>query len=407
MSLPHPFLPLQNTLIVELGTGYVAPLASMYLGFLGATVIKIENRDNPDFMRGDLRSGPGLSPSFIDANRGKRSVVINAKTKPGLELMKALVSRADIFLENLGSGVVSRLGFGFPAVRALNDKIVMVSMQGLGAAISNSTTLGQNLPPLIGLTHLWNLSDADKPVGSQLFHPDYFAGLQCAALALIALGDSRRTGKAHRIDCAQAEVAASLLGPQYLACQINGAVAPLGNIDLSAAPSGCYPCKGEDVWVYINVRDDRQWAKMAKRLSEDGNVVDERYDSLLGRLRGRSNLDERLRKWTSQHTASAILADLKSDGITCCHVQDVNDLECDARFAFNDFTWRMEHQGFAPIVVPGMPLQISGNRIRADRTCPGFGEHTRLVLREQLGMDDADVDALIAERVIEDHGRQS
>lgn len=402
MSSGSPSLPLSGISVVEIGTGYVAPLAAMYLRFLGASVIKVENRANPDFMRGDLRKGPGLAPSFIDANRGKKSVSINAKAPAGRELIRQLIMRADIFLENLGAGVIERLGFGYTALAETHGQLIMLSLQGLGANVRNSTTLGQNLPPLIGLTHLWNHAGVVKPVGSQLFHPDYFAGVYSAVLALAALEHRGRSGRGCFIDCAQAEVAASLLAPSYLDSAVNaGGPRAIGNQDPTSVPSGCYPCDEGGSWIYINARDDDQWSRLETLLARSGRPFDAKYRSLLHRLRHRAGIDRVMRDWTRRQDGRSLQAQLKSSRIDSEFVQVPDDLKGDPRFAYGDFTRRLEHAGFPLIEVPGMPLRLSGAEADDGHLCPGYAEHTRDVLRDLLNCSEEVIAGLIGDGVIE------
>jgi benzylsuccinate CoA-transferase BbsF subunit len=394
--------PLAGLRVVEFGTGYVAPVASMLLRLLGAEIVKIEHRQNPDFMRGDVRTGAGLNPSFLDVNRGKLSVAVDAKSERGRALVLGLLKGSDVLVENLGGGAMRRLGFSYPAVRAVKDNIVMASLQGLGADIEHSTTLGQNIPPLIGLTYLWNHPNAKKPVGSQLFHPDYFAGVFSAALILAALDHRRRTGNGHFIDAAQAEVAGSLLGPWYLACDMNKTMPqPLGNGGSRGVPAGCYSCKGDDAWCVIVIRHDADWQALKTAVGAADWAEDKRYASIIGRLRNRDALEQALGAWTRTQSAPDLMTKLQGLGIPCGVVQHVAALNKDPHLASQNFLQPLDQTDVTPTMVGGIPLAFDGDRIDATERCPVIGEHTAHVLKDWLRLQPDEIARLAAERVIE------
>jgi crotonobetainyl-CoA:carnitine CoA-transferase CaiB-like acyl-CoA transferase len=394
--------PLQGRRVVEFGTGYVAPVASMYLRLLGAEIVKIEHRQNPDFMRGDVRAGTGLMASFLDVNRGKRSVAIDAKTDSGRALVLGLLERSDVLVENFGGGAMRRLGLSYPSVRAVKGDIVMASLQGLGADVEHSTTLGQNIPPLIGLTYLWNHPGAERPVGSQLFHPDYFAGVYGAALILAALDHRRRTGSGHFIDSAQAEVAASLLGPWYLACETNNvSPRPVGNSGLRGVPAGCYRCKGDDEWCVIVIRDDADWRALKSVIGAAAWIGQKHFDSIIGRLRNRDALERELGAWTRTQSAWDLMTKLQGQGVPCGTVQQVVDLVKDGQLNSQGFIRPLDQLEANRTMVGGIPLAFDGADIDATERCPMIGEHTVSVLKEWLELQPDEIERLRADRVID------
>lgn len=217
-------LPLKDIRVVEFTTGIVGPMLGRLLAEFGAESIKVETRKRPDFSRGPTPDRINKGVSFSDNSRSKKGITVNVAHPDGHRLIQKLIEISDIVVENFSAGTMSRLGLDYPRIKEINPAIIMISLQGLGATESHSVTFGQNIPPMVGLTYLWNHSGATKPVGSQLFYPDYFAGIQGACAVLAALDYRRRTGKGQHIDAAQAEVAAALLGPYYLDSAVNGRV---------------------------------------------------------------------------------------------------------------------------------------------------------------------------------------
>jgi crotonobetainyl-CoA:carnitine CoA-transferase CaiB-like acyl-CoA transferase len=284
----------------------------------------------------------------------------------------------------------------------VKDDIVMASLQGLGADVEHSTTLGQNLPPLIGLTYLWNLPGAERPVGSQLFHPDYFAGIYSAALILAALDHRRRTGSGHFIDSAQAEVAASLLGPWYLACETNERMPrPVGNGGLRGVPAGCFPCKGDDEWCVIIVRDDADWKAFKTAAGSNDWIGQASYNSIIGRLRSRETIEREIGAWTRTQSAPELVQRLQGQGVPSGVVQRVAALLNDGQLGGQRFIRKLDQPQIDRTLVAGVPLTFDGADIDMTEPCPIIGEHTASVLKDWLDLRHDEIAQLEKERVIE------
>jgi benzylsuccinate CoA-transferase BbsF subunit len=251
---PQPTLPLEGLRVVEFTTGIVGPTLGRFLAEFGAETIKVETSKRPDFSRGPAPHAINKGISFSDNSRSKKGFQLNVSSPEGHEIALRLIKISDIIVENFSAGVMQRLGLDYPSVAAVNPSVIMISLQGLGATERHSVTFGQNIPPMIGLTYLWNHPGASKPVGSELFYPDYYAGIHGACAVLAALDYRRRTGVGQYIDAAQAEAAAALLGPYYLDAAVNGrSIRPSGNRVSYAAPHDCYRCAGDDSWCVIAV----------------------------------------------------------------------------------------------------------------------------------------------------------
>ena len=224
-------LPLEKVKVLSFGTGGVVPDAGKIFGELGADVIKIESKDNLDFMR---TIGPDINniAGFNEANRSKRSFGVNLKTEKGKKIVRKLIMVADILLENFRGGVMPSLGFGYEKVRKLNPKIIYVSSQGFGGGgpYSEFQAYGPMLSAASGMLSIWAQPDDPYPVGSNSPLPDHMASKHVVVAALAALDYRRRTGKGQFIDMAQTEVAVSLIGEHYLDYTFNNRIAkPMGN----------------------------------------------------------------------------------------------------------------------------------------------------------------------------------
>jgi crotonobetainyl-CoA:carnitine CoA-transferase CaiB-like acyl-CoA transferase len=255
---------------------------------------------------------------------------------------------------------------------------------------------------LIGLTYLWNLPGAERPVGSQLFHPDYFAGIYSAALILAALDHRRRTGSGHFIDSAQAEVAGSLLGPWYLACATNKNMPrPVGNGGLRGVPAGCFPCRGDDEWCVVIVRDDADWKGFKAVVGPTDWMGQTRYDSIVGRLRNREALELEIAAWTRAQSARQLMQRLQDKGIPAGVVQRVAGLLHDGQLGEQGFIRTLDQPQIDRTLLAGVPLTFGGFDIHLSEPCPVIGEHTASTLKDWLNLQPDEIIELERERVIE------
>jgi benzylsuccinate CoA-transferase BbsF subunit len=385
-------LPLDGIRVLEFGTGYVGPVLCQQLADFGADVIKVETQHRLDFMR--------PYTSFYDVNRNKRSVLLDAKGAEGYEIAVRLVQRSDVVVENLSAGAMHRLKLDYQSLLVHRPDVIMISLQGLGATEERSTTFGQNIPPFAGLTYLWNHPDAPRPVGSQLFHPDYFGGLQGACAVMAALDHRRRTGQGQYIDAPQVAMAGALIGPAYLDWTVNGEVArPQGNRGLGA-PQGCYPCRGEDRWCVIAVENDEQWGALVEALDAPAWSTDARFAAMDGRHRHADELDAHLAAWTGERTPEEVCARLRHAGVPCGPVYDTRDVVQDPHLNARGFLVRVQHPGGGELMHGGPPAHLSETPAAIRRPAPTLGQHTAEVLMEVLGLSQAEVDRLQEARAL-------
>jgi len=274
---------LEGILVLELGTGVAVPDGIRLLAELGASVIKLESSDSPDFVR-TIAAEKNSSAGFNETNRNKLSFGVDLTKEKGKEIVKKLIAMADVFGENLRGGVGKNLGLDYESVRQIKPDIIYISSQGFGGGGPHSDypAYGPMLSSGSGMLSIWKHPDDPYPVGSNSPLPDHMASKQEAIAILAALDYRRRTGKGQFIDMAQTEVAAALIGESYLEYTMNKREPqPKGNRCPYAAPHGVYPCDGMDNWVAISVFTDEEWHKFVVAVGNPTWASDPKFSSLL------------------------------------------------------------------------------------------------------------------------------
>ena len=294
-SIPEPAPPLAGVRVMDFGIGAVGVEVGRRLAEYGAEVIKIESRAYPDFMR--TVTGGEFSPSFVSSSRSKLGFGANAQTPEGRDLLLRLAAHSDVVIENNSTGTMDDLGLAFADLAGVNPGIVMVSSQLMGSRGSWADWRGYGPTGQGpgGLLHLWNYADRDDPAGSASIYPDHYAGCLGAVGALGALvGRARGTNEGLHVEVAQVEAVAGSLA-DLLAAEGHtpGSVVPLGNRSEQGAPWGLYPCAGEEQWVAITCRDDRDWRALRAAMGEPAWAADPALDDAATRRTRADELDER------------------------------------------------------------------------------------------------------------------
>ena len=387
--------PLDGIRVIEFTTGIVGPNVGRLLAEFGAETIKVETIKRPDFSRGPAPDRINKSFGFADNSRSKKGFRLDVSRPQGRDIALRLIKISDVVVENFSAGVMQRLGLDYPRVCEANPSIIMISLQGLGATEKHSVTFGQNIPPMIGLTYLWNHPGAAKPIGSELFYPDYYAGIHGACAVLAALDFRRRTGQGQYIDAAQAEAAAALLGPYYLESAVNSREPQaIGNEAVYAAPHGCYRCAGDDSWCVIAVSTEEEWRSFCAVLGDPAWTADRHFSTGPSRVRNRTELDRRVEEWTVRQDAYELMERLQTAGVAAGVVQNTAQLTNDPHLNARGFISRTEHPEMGQLLHGGLPLKLSSTPGTVRSHAPLLGEHNHYVLSDLLGLDRHEIEEL-------------
>jgi len=377
---------LSGVRVVALEQAVSAPLCTRHLADLGADVIKLERPPDGDFARRYDSVVKGQSAHFVWLNRGKRSVELDVGTPAGKRVMSALLSKADVFVHNLGPGAVDRLGFSWQEIHSRWPSLISCAISGYGpdgpySARKAFDLLLQGEAGVLAVT-----GTADQPAKVGVSIADICSGMYALSAIMAALYDRHRTGEGRRIEISMFESLAEWMTvPVYY--QIYSGQAPLreGMRHSVIAPYGPYRA-GDGGLVNLGVQNEAQWRRLCERVLEKPDLLtDPRFAGNELRVRNRLDLEPLIEDVLSRWTSAEIEARLAAADIPYGHVNTVAELVEHQQLAARD-RW-LEIDSEAGLVrALAHPFNISGLS-QARGAVPRFGEHTSEVMAE-LGIEE-------------------
>ena len=413
-------LPLSGIRVVDLSRVFAMPYAGAYLADLGAEVIKVDccqaqfvdttrtlNGPYPDNDPGELyweRAG-----TFQTLNRGKRSITLDLRSGDAIGILKQLVSVSDIVLENFTPRVMQRFGLDYANLRAVKPDLIMVSNTGYGHSgpWSNFGAMATALEPTHGTGAFMGyldpgpdgrLHDGGIPNKMGNSYTDFLASWTAQLAVIASLIHRSRTGKGMWVDLAMYQVGSSFIGEGILDFAFNGRrTRRMGNRDHTMSPHGCYPCLGQDEWVTIAVRDDRDWEAFCQALGQPSLAGDSRFAHPTARHGHQDELDEIISRWTSTQSQYQVMEALQSAGIPAGPVLNAKALLADPQYRARGFFQPADHAdetGLGRKEYVGRGWSLSESPINPIRPAPMLGEANDYVLSRMLCLNDEEIQRL-------------
>jgi benzylsuccinate CoA-transferase BbsF subunit len=385
---------LEGVRILDFTSLLAGPIAPMFLGLLGAEVIKVESRTRLDGLRRPpyAYEDPNSSPVFNSLNLNKLCVQLNLKEPAARELALRLVSVSDAVVENMRPGVMERLGLGYGRLRQANPGIVMVSGSKGGQAGPESAYPGYApvFNSLSGLGHLTGYPDA--PPSELRDSIDARVGATSAFAVLTGLFHRRRTGEGGHIDLSANEALTMFSGEALMDYAMNGRVQHRrGNREPGMAPHGCYRCQGDDAWLTIAVENETEWQALCRAAGREDWASNPRFADQLLRGKNQDALDELVQEWTAKHTPEEAARILQAAGVAAAPSMSSRDLSQDPHLKARGVWQEIEHPVLGAQTVQGPPWKLSETPPTIRSAAPVIGQHNHHVLVELLGVPPEDV----------------
>lgn len=393
--------PLDGVRVLDLTRVVAGPYCSMFLGDLGADVVKVEQPGGGDDTRG---WGPpfagGESAYFLCINRNKRSLTLDLKSKRAVELLRQLVKVADVVIENFRPGTMERLGLGELDLRKLNPRLIYASLTGFGADGPMSDWPGYDLIVQAwgGLMSITGEPDGE-PVKVGVAIIDLVAGLMLGKAITAALFAREKIGVGQRVDTSllEAEVASLInVGSNYLV----GGKAPTrwGNAHPNIVPYQSF--KTADGYLVIGVASEVIWKRFCQAIGRADLADDVRYANNSQRVENRAELVALLESTFFQRSNESWFKLLTDAEVPCAPVQSIDQVFRAPQVLHRKMRVEVDHPTAGKVCMAGVPVKFSVTPASVRLPPPLLGEHSGEILRQWLGMSAAAIDELKREKII-------
>ena len=372
--------PLDGIRVLDLTQMISGPMATMILGDQGADVIKVEPPGIGDLTRAMGGRKRGMSPTFAVANRNKRSVVINLKEPRGVALIKRMVAKADVFVQNFRPGAAERMGVGYEAMREIRRELIYVSISGFGEAgpYVHKRTYDPVIQALSGLMSI-QADETGRPRMIRVIVPDKVTALTAAQAITAAIVARLRTGKGQHVRLAMLDAVVAFIWPESMPAYTfvgsePAAVRPAGTRDLVFQTT--------DGYITAAANSDSEWAGLARTLGRPEWIEDARFKNPADRIR---NADVRLdltAEIIRTKSSAEWLTALDAAEVPCAPIQTRAELLTDPQVAANGLIVESEHPHAGRMRQPRPAARFEETPAGLHRFAPTLGKDTEAVLEE-------------------------
>jgi crotonobetainyl-CoA:carnitine CoA-transferase CaiB-like acyl-CoA transferase len=395
--------------IIELGSGAAGPIATRYFVEHGATVLRVESRSRPDFLRvyalgPDNPHGLEGAPMYDGLNVGKLNVTLNLKHPDSVALVKRLVVEwADAVAENYAPRAMKGFGLDYDTLARIKPDLVMISacLNGQTGPHKDYPGFGGQGAALSGYNWLTGWPDLE-PVGPYATITDSLAPRYVAAALAAGLHYRARTGRGVYLDLSQVEAGTWTLAPWLVAAQVDGIFGVRdGNRSPRAVPHGAFPCADEgdlgDRWVAIACWTDAEWACLAEIIGLDDPSLSS-FDARRARV---DDVEAAVAAWTRDKTRADVARLLQAEGIEAVPIQDFGDVHDDEQLAAREHFVALHHPYMGPGRYERNGFRLSEAPSGYDRAGPTLGQDNDTVIRELLGHSEEEHEQLHADGAVE------
>ncbi len=394
-------MPLEGMRVLDLSRILAGPFCSMMLGDMGAEIIKVENPKGGD----DTRSWPpfyegGESSYFQSVNRSKKSLTLDLKAEEGKKILRGLVEKSDILIQNFRPGAIERLGFGYEECDALNPRLIYASISGYGQSGPNWQRPAYD----ILLQAEGGLMSITGPDGS----PGFKTGIAIADLTtalfaiqgiLLAVIAREKTGRGQFIDQAIQDGQAALMS--HAAGNYFGTGTPpgrMGNRHPSICPYRDFTCS--DGSLIVAAANDNLWDRFARAIGREDLADDPRWAENPDRVEGRDELEKEIDKTMAAKTRAEWAKIISDGGVPCGPVKDISEITEDPQVLHREMVVEVKHAKTGTLRMMGIPIKLSDTPGAITLPPPLLGEHTDEILCNLLDFSGEEVESLREKGVV-------
>jgi crotonobetainyl-CoA:carnitine CoA-transferase CaiB-like acyl-CoA transferase len=395
--------------IVDFTQFEAGPSCTESLAWLGAEVVKIENPLTGDPGRRLAPGKPDNDPwYFHQFNANKKSLTLDLKSQRGLEIVRELLKKADVTIENMAPGTIERLGLGYDEVKKINPGIIYCQVKGFGTGSPYEKNLAFDMIAQAAGGPTSVTGEAGQaPVKPGPSFGDTGTGMLMAISILGALYKRAQTGQGRRLQVAMQDAMIHYMRVPFSRTQLSGKAPPRGGSSRSAqgglVPSALYPCKpggpNDYVYVFCSRGNADHWQRLLKAIGREDLKGDEHYETQNARSQRAAEVDEIISAWTREHNKEDAMRIIGEAGVPAGAVFDTAELMADASLAERGIMQTIEHPTTGKVKMPAWPVRFDGRPAKV-KPSPLLGQHNADVLAGWLGMSDGDIDGLKADGII-------
>ena len=385
--------PLKGVTVLDLTQIYNGPYATFLMAQAGASVIKIEPKTGENLRgRGDLG---GVAYPFSMLNSNKKPITLDLKTLKGKDLLREMVAKADILIENFSPGVMDRLGLGADELQKINPRLIYGSSSGYGTdgPYRNYPAMDLVMQAMCGVLNSTGYPD-QPPVKSGAALCDFFAGIHLFSAIMLAMYDRERTGRGRQVEVSMQDATFFSLGSNYGMYQARGDAAPerTGNRHggLGVAPYNCYPARNG--YVVVNAPADHHWKAILEVIGRQDLQDDERLKTRPARVAHFELVDELLENWSRTRDRDEVADAMLAKGIPCAPVRNLKEVLNDRNMLERGSLQPMDHPTLGRVNMPSTPLNLVGlPRLPLEPNLP-LGAMNAAIYGDWLGHSAEDIE---------------
>ncbi len=393
---------LDDLCIVDLTRVIAGPFGTTLLGDMGARIIKIELPGRGDDARYGYPSVEGVPIAFLALNRNKKGITLDLRKPAGAELLRKLVQRADVVVENFAAGTMDNWGLGYTALAAINPRLIYAALSGFGQSgpYAGRTSYDIIAQAMGGLMAMTGFADGPPLRGGGALG-DFIGGTFLALGVLCALHHRDRTGKGQMVDVSNMDAIFSMLDNWPTLHGVTGKLPPrTGNRHPFTVPYDCFRAK--DGWVVVGVGNSQLFRALMAAMGMPELGRDPRFKSPAARLERHDEVNQLVADWVKDRSVDEVIQAFGPEGanVPCAPVMTMDRLLADPHLRARGMVVELEHAKLGRIPMSGVPFKLSESPGAIDHLGPELGQHNDEVYRGMLGLSDEDISQLQAAGVI-------
>lgn len=397
----NPHGPLSGVTVIDLGQIYNGPYCTFLMAMAGARVIKVEPRGGENLRRRAKVGGAAVPFAMLNSN--KEFISLDLKTSRGKALIREMIAKSDVLIENFSQGAMERLGLGYEALKLINPGLVYASGSGYGRTgpMKNYPAMDIAVQAMSGLMSINGFEDR-PPVKVGPAVADFFGGVHLYAAVVSALYERQTTGEGRLVEVSMMEsVYPSLASNLGLYYATKGKVsARTGNRHggMAESPYNVYP--STDGFIAIVASSDEQWSRLLTVIGRAELVGDERYTTLGARVKHIDEVDAIVSAFTTPRTKEDAFQQLIAAGVTCAPVRDIGEVVNDEHMLERKAIEWVEHPLYGRIPLPRSSLRFSDTPMPPIEPSGEVGRDNASVFGDWLGLGPDAVADLVREQII-------